>query len=127
MSGAVTLVSLILMLIEIYRQTQSTLYYAAGGVCIAFGLVFVLTAFIFLIRSVVWHIQNKRVRYLIRHYLYAIVAVYLALMVFDHITGGISWVNNAMYSPLLALGEIYLSGYRLQVSETNSPKTVTVG
>ena len=114
-SGSLAFAALLVMLTAIYLQKKVMLYYICGGIFIFFGLIFIVTAIVFMVRSIIWHIETKRVRYLVRHYVYAIFAVYLALLVFDHITGGISWVNNALYAPILALGSMYLSGYRLQI------------
>lgn len=121
-SGVFAFAALLIMLTAIYLQKKVLLYYISGGVFIVFGLIFVLTAVVFMLRSIAWHIETKRVRYLVRHYIFAIFAVYIALLVFDHITGGISWVNNAMYSPVLALGAIYLSGYRMEFEKKSPAK-----
>lgn len=114
LSGFLTLFSLIVMLIAIYMQKRSAPYYISGGMFLVFGLIFCVTAVMFMVRSIVWHIQAKRMRYLFRHYLYALLIACVALMILSHITvGKIGWMNNLLYSPLLSLGSIYLSGYLL--------------
>ena len=121
-SGFLAFAALLVMLTAIYLQKKVLLYYICGGIFIFFGVIFLLTAIVFMIRGLAWHIETKRMRYLVRHYIYAIFAVYLALLVFDRITGGVSWVNNVLYSPILALGAIYLSGYRLPINAKTPSK-----
>ena len=113
-SGFLALLLLAVMLISIYQGHRSTLYYISGGLFMLFGLIFATTALMFMVRSVVWQIKSKRMRYLIRHYLYGLLVACVALLILSHITlGKVDCVNNLFYSPLLAFGSIYLSGYML--------------
>ena len=115
-SGLITALSLGIMLVLINFQQRIPLYYVCGGLFLGFGVIFVLTALFFMARSILWHIEYKRLRYLFRHYLYALGLVFLALLVLDHIAeGDDSFWRVVMISPVLALGSVYLSGYRLRI------------
>lgn len=123
-SGLIALGAMIVMLTLIYLQKRLPLYYVCGGLFLGFGLIFGLTAVFFMVRSILWHIEYKRLRYLLRHYLYALVIVFLILLTFDHIAeGDDSFARVVMISPVLALGSVYLSGYRLRIRQTSPAQT----
>jgi hypothetical protein len=120
-SGFITLGALLVMLTLIYLQKKIPLYYVSGGVFLTFGLIFGVTAVCFMVRSVLWHIEYKRLRYLFRHYLYALGIVLCVLLLADHIAeGNDSFGRVLMISPVLALGSVYLSGYRLRIRPDNA-------
>lgn len=117
-SGFIALATMIVMLVLIYLQKRIPLYYICGSLFMVFSLIFGLTAVFFMVRSILWHIEYKRLRYLLRHYLYALLIVFLILLTFDHIAeGDDSFVRVVMISPVLALGSVYLSGYRLRIRQ----------
>lgn len=123
-SGFLALIAFIIMLAAIYLQKKCLLYYISGGVFLVFGVIFAVTAVVFMVRSIVWHVETKRLRYLIRHYIYAMLAAYVAMMILDHVTvGKIGWTSNLMYALVIALGEVYASGYRLRIKKKSPPET----
>ena len=119
MCGIASLFSLPVMLVTIYLGRRGSLFYVSGGAFVGFGLLFAATAAVFMLRSIVWHVETKRLRYLVRHYLYALGIVFVVLLLLDHITVGddFGWDRIFSYSFLIALGSVYLSGYRLDIAE----------
>lgn len=128
-SGIASLFSLPVMLVTIYLGHRSSLYYTSAGAFVGFGLLFAATAAVFMLRSVVWHVETKRLRYLVRHYLYALVIVFLVLLLLDHITMGddFGWDRIFCYSFVIALGSVYLSGYRLRIGARPPKRSAEVG
>ena len=105
----------IVMISLVRRGITGTPYYTVGGFFLAFAAMFLVTAFILMFRSLMWHIRNKRLSDMLRHYVYAYVACYILLIIIDHITmGSISWAHNFLYALIVAMLEVYLHGYKLE-------------
>ena len=64
-------------------------YYIVGGFFLAFAAMFLITACILMIRSLMWHIRNHKLGAMLRHYVYAYVGFYILLMMIDHVSRGI--------------------------------------
>ena len=74
-------------------------YYVVGTMFLIFAAMFLVTACALMFRSVRWHIRNKKLGSMVRHYIYAYVGFYVLLIIVDHITmGSISWGHNLLYS-----------------------------
>ena len=92
-------------------------YYIVCGFFLAFAAMFLITACILMIRSLMWHIRNHKLGAMLRHYVYAYVGFYILLMMIDHITmGSISWGHNFLYALIAAMIQVYLHGYKLEFS-----------
>ncbi len=90
-------------------------YYVVGSFFLIFAAMFLVAACVLMFRSLMWHIRNKKLGSLLRHYVYAYIAFYILLMILDHITmGSISWAHNLLYALIGAMLELYVHGYRLE-------------
>lgn len=124
-SGFFALASFVLILITVYAGQKCMLYYISGGIFIAFASIFSVTVLFFMLRSLIWHVKVKRMRYLIRHYFYAFLAIFVILTILDQIMlSNIGWINNIMIAPFIALISVYLSGYFL-TSKKGIPDSVS--
>ena len=116
-SGVFAVLFFIVMVILVRRRILGSPYYIIGGLFLMFAAVFIVTACAYILQSVVWHIKNKKLGALVRHYAYAYMAIYVLLMILDHITmGSVSWVHNLHYALIAAMIQVYLHGYHLEFS-----------
>ena len=111
----------LVMVSLVRREIIGKAYYAVGTLFLIFSAMFIVTALVLMFRSLMWHIRNKKLGTLLRHYIYAYVGFYVLLIVVDHITmGSISWAHNLLYSFIGAMLELYVHGYRLEFIKKNA-------
>lgn len=114
-AGGILSAILFLMMVGLVRNgIVGAPYYVVGCFFLAFAAIFLVTAFLLIFRSFIWHIYTKNIPTMIRHYIYAYVACYILLIILDHITmGTVSWGHNLLYALIAAMFEVYIHGYRL--------------
>ena len=114
--------SFLVMIQSIYVAQDCPVYYVSAVIFLMMAALFLPTSVFFLFRSLFWHIKNRRIGALLRHYIYAYIGFYLLLMVLNHISmSSISWVHNLVYALVLGLIQIYTAGMAM---ENNKQKTV---
>ena len=110
----------IVMVSLVRRGIIGKAYYIIGAIFLIFSAMFIVTAFILMFRSLMWHIRNKKLGTMVRHYFYAYFGFYILLIIIDHITmGSISWAHNLLYSFIGAMLELYFHGYKLEFIKKN--------
>ena len=115
-AGGVFSVLLFLIMVGLVRRgiTGKT-YYIVGTMFLIFAAMFLVTACVLMFRSLMWHISNRKLGTMFRHYFYAYFGFYVLLIIIDHITmGSISWWHNLLYSFIGAMLEVYVHGYKLE-------------
>lgn len=116
-NGFLALVTGVIMCIAVYLigTNSRTYYYIISGLFVAFAAVFLATGIVFVVRSMIRHIKNRKIGNLIRHYIYAYMGFYVLLMVLDHICmRSISWTHNLLYAFAAAFLQIYFNGLKLE-------------
>ena len=110
----------LVMVSLVRRGILGKAYYVVGTLFLIFSAMFIVTACVLMIRSLMWHIRNKKLGAMIRHYIYAYFGFYVLLILIDHITmGSVSWAHNLLYSFIGAMLELYFHCYRLEFIKKN--------
>ena len=119
--GVFAAVFFMIMVILVRRGIIGKTYYVVGTIFLIFAAMFLVTACVLMFRSLMWHIRNKRLGTMLRHYVYAYLGFYVLLIIIDHITmGSISWWHNLLYSMIGAMLEVYAHGYKLEFIQKNT-------
>lgn len=115
------------MVALVRRGIVGKAYYVAGTFFLIFSAMFLATALVLMVRSVMWHIRSNKLGSMLRHYIYAYFGFYILLIIIDHITmGSISWAHNFLYSMIGAMLEIYAHGYKLEfISKSTGQESET--
>lgn len=105
----------IIMVILVKHRMIGRSYYVIGIFFLVFAAVFLATAFAYVLRSLMWHIQKNKLGSMLRNYVCAYIGFYVLLMILDHITmGSVSWGHNLLYAMIAAVIQVYVQGYRLE-------------
>lgn len=119
--GVFAAVFFMIMVVLVRKGIIGKSYYVVGMVFLVFAAMFLVTACVLMFRSLMWHIRNKRLGTMLRHYVYAYLGFYVLLIIIDHITmGSISWWHNLLYSMIGAMLEVYAHGYKLEFIKKNA-------
>lgn len=122
--GLVSAISFVLLTADIIftrSVNNGQLFYYCAAAFIIFGLIFILTAAIFILYDFITHVRNKQLVLFIRHYFYAFVGFYMVCILADYVLNGIiDWPGYAHYAMVLALIQTYLSGFRSSVSASQN-------
>ena len=115
-AGGIFAAILFIVMVSLVRRGMiGKPYYVTGILFLTFAAMFLVTACVLMFRSLMWHIRNRKLASMLRHYVYAYVGFYILLMIIDHIAmGSISWGHNLLYALIAAMLEVYVHGYRLE-------------
>lgn len=116
--GIIALLAFVVAIFDLINivgsEPNNTLYYVSSSVFLLFGTLFLITAVIFILRDLFWHVRHKQFGLFIRHYLYTVAAVYIIFILADYVFNcNVDWSGYLKYSLCIAIIKIYISGYKL--------------
>lgn len=118
--SAIVFFIMVVILIQTRTYVDNIPFYYLCWVLFSFGAVFLLTALIFAVYAVIRRRKQRRMKMMVRHYLYAAVGIYAACLVAGYIANGEILWRYIIIALELALFQLYFSGYKLSVSSSKS-------